>query len=163
MSDHDSNHEIKEKFWHKMVESPMVMLQLDADPDSAAPMTAQLDKEGHGNIWFYTSRSGRFAPGGPATATYASKNHDLFCRFHGTLIEETSRERLEKHWSNFVEAWFPGGKNDPDLLMLRMDLGDASIWDSDLGIKPTIKMMLGKDVREDAEGYHRETRLDQAN
>lgn len=163
MSDHDSNHAIKEKFWKNMEQSPVVMLQMDADPDSAAPMTAQLDKEGHGNIWFYTSRSGHFGHGGPATCTYASKNHDLFARFHGTLIEETSRERLEKHWSNFVEAWFPGGKDDPDLIMLRMDLGDASIWDSDLGPVTTVKMMLGMDVREDAEGYHRETRLDRAN
>lgn len=162
MTDHDSNHEIKEKFWRSMVQSPVVMLQLDADPDSAAPMTAQLDKEGHGNIWFFASRSGHFGHGGPATCTYASKNHDLFARFHGVLIEETSRERLEKHWSNFVEAWFPGGKDDPDLIMLRMDLGDASIWDSDLGPVTTVKMMLGMDVREDAEGHHRDTRLDRA-
>lgn len=162
MTHHDNDHELKEKFWKSMVQSPMVMLQLDADPDSAVPMTAQLDKEGHGHIWFYTTRSNHFAPGGPATCTYASRNHDLFARFHGNLTEETSRERLEKHWSNIVEAWLPGGKEDPNLLMLRMDLGDASIWDSDLGPMTKAKMMLGMDVHDVAQSHHRETRLDRA-
>lgn len=159
MSDHDTDREIKEKFWHAMVHSPMVFLQLDSDPASAAPMTAQLDKDAGGAIWFLTRRSGHFAPGGPATCTYAAKDHSVFCRFEGVLSEETSKERLDKQWNNWVEAWFPAGKTDPDLLMLRMDLGDASIWDSDLGPVTTVKMALGMDVREDAQGYHRETSL----
>ena len=45
--------------------------------------------------------------------------------------------------SNFVESWFPGGKNDPNLLILRMELGDASIWSGELGVLATAKMALG--------------------
>ena len=63
---------------------------------------------------------------GPATETYQSKIHDIFCRFSGVLSEETSRARLDKQWSNFVEAWFPRGKDDPNLLMMRVDLGDGN-------------------------------------
>ena len=35
--------ELKDKFWHEMAGSSFVMLQLDAVPGSAAPMTASLD------------------------------------------------------------------------------------------------------------------------
>ena len=151
--------ELKDKFWNAMTQSSFVMLQLNSDQDSAAPMTAQLDKDANSAIWFFTGRDGRFAQMGSATATYQSKGHDVFCRFSGVLSEETSRERLDKQWSNFVEAWFPGGKDDPNLLMLRMDLGDASIWASELGVINTARMMLGMDVTEKVQGGYAQVTL----
>lgn len=151
--------ELREKFWHAMVDSPMVMLQLDSDSDSAAPMTAQLDKDANSAIWFFTGRDNRFAKAGPATATFQSKGHDVFCRFNGVLTEETSRERLDKQWNNFVEAWFPGGKNDPNLLMLRMDLGEASVWAGEVGVVNTARMMLGMDVTDKIKGGYAEIDL----
>ena len=42
--------ELKEKFWSAMTQSSLVMLQLDGDQDSAAPMTAQLDKDANSAI-----------------------------------------------------------------------------------------------------------------
>ena len=83
----------------------------------------------------------------------------MFARFAGNLVEETDRARLDKQWSNWVEAWFPGGKDDPNLLMLRMDLGDASIWGGELGMINTAKMALGMDVTDDIKGGFVETKL----
>ncbi len=151
--------QLKHAFWESFEDSPFVMLQLDADPASAAPMTAQLDKDANHAIWFFTSRDNRFGALGPATGTFVAKGHDLFARFAGTLVEETSRERLDRQWSNFVEAWFPGGKDDPNLLMLRMDLGDASIWSGQLGALATAKMALGMNVRDEVAGKQVETTL----
>ncbi len=151
--------ELKDKFWHALDYSPFVMLQLDASPDSAAPMTAQLDKDARHAIWFFTGRDGHFSAAGSATATFASKGHDTFARFAGTLVEETSRERLDKQWSNFVEAWFPGGKDDPNLLMLRMDLGDARIWSGEMGVLGVAKMALGMSVQDEVKGQVAETAL----
>ena len=151
--------ELTQKFWHALQASSFVMLQRDADPESAAPMTASLDKHANHAIWFFTGRDNRFAAKGPATATFASKGHDLFARFAGVLVEETDRARLDKQWSNFVGAWFPGGKQDPNLLFLRMNLGTASIWSAEMGLLTTAKMALGMDVREDVDGKYVETAL----
>ena len=152
--------ELKYKFWKSLADSPFLFLQLDADPHTAVPMTAQLDDEADHAIWFFTSKNHAFAKGGPATATFASKSHEIFARFSGTLAIEPSRERLEKEWSKPVEAWFPGDKNDPDLLMLRMDLiGDAEIWNSALGFADGLRIMLGRDVRESAEKEHTQTTI----
>ena len=150
--------ELKSKFWHAMQSSAFVMLQLDADPDTASPMTAQLDKEADSAIWFFTNVQNRFAELGAVTATFTSKGHDVFARFHGTLAHETSRARLDKQWSNFVEAWFPGGKEDPNLIMLRMDLGEATIWGG-TGLLTTAKMAMGLDVRDDVKDEHVSTHL----
>ncbi|MEO0062984.1 MAG: hypothetical protein RLZZ08_1544, partial [Pseudomonadota bacterium] len=109
--------------------------------------------------WFFTSRSNDLARGGPATATFAAKDHQTFARFDGILVEETSRDRLDKEWSSMIEAWFPGGKNDPQLLLLRMELGQAEIWNSDLGMVDNVKMLLGFDTRKDAAQEHTTTAL----
>jgi len=152
-------HELKHKFWKAISASPYVMLQLDHNPDSAAPMTAQLDEDADHAIWFFTSRSNHFAAMGPATATFASKGHDVFARFTGTLVEETDRETRNKHWSNFVAKWFRGGTDAPDMLMLRMNLGHAAIWAGEIGALNTVKMALGMDVTDTVKGAYAETDL----
>lgn len=151
--------ELKRKFWNSLAGSPMVFLQLDADPSTAVPMTAQLDKDANSAVWFFTRKGHPLSALGPATATFAGKDHDIFARISGNLAVETSRERLEKQWSSVAEAWFPAGKDDPELLMLRYDLGQAEIWNSDLGFIDNIKMLLGFDTRDEAKEEHAETAL----
>ena len=155
--DQGNSEELKEKFWKTLSASPFVMLQLDADPDSAAPMTAQLDKDANHAIWFFTSPDNRFAAKGPATATYSGKGHELHARFAGNLVEETDQARKDAMWNNFVEAWFPEGQTSA--LMLRMDLADASIWSGEMGVFNTAKMMLGMNVRDDMKGGFAEVAL----
>ncbi len=155
--DQGNSEELKEKFWKTLSASPFVMLQLDVDPDSAAPMTAQLDKDANHAIWFFTSPDNRFAAMGPATATYSGKGHELHARFAGNLVEETDQARKDAMWNNFVEAWFPEGK--ASALMLRMDLADASIWSGEMGVFNTAKMMLGMNVRDDMKGGFAEVTL----
>ena len=151
--------DLKEKFWRAFADSPFIFVSLQSTANDAVPMTASLDKDANSAIWFFTGRDNHLAEMGKATCTFTSKGHDMFARFEGVLTEETSRERLDKQWSNFVEAWFPGGKDDPNLLFVRMDLGDAAIWSGKLGVLATAKMALGLRVRDEVAGKHVETAL----
>ncbi|WP_336986605.1 pyridoxamine 5'-phosphate oxidase family protein [Altererythrobacter aquiaggeris] len=151
--------EIKTEFWESLASSSFLMLQLDSDNKTAVPMTAQLDKDANSSIWFFTQKNSSFAALGDATATFESKGHDIFARFHGKLRVEDSKERFDQFWNNFVEAWYDGGKDDPDILFLRMDLGDAEIWNGDMGLLNVAKMALGMNVHDEAEKQHTETTL----
>ena len=151
--------ELREKFWTSLEASPFLMLQCDSDPTSLAPMTAQLDRDADHAIWFFTSRDSHFAAAGAATAVFVSKDHELFARFGGTLVEEQDRARLDKAWSPFVASWYPGGKDDSNLLLLRMDLGNAVIWSGQIGTLATIKTALGMDVTGAISGGKTETPL----
>lgn len=151
--------ELKKKFWVAMADSSFVMLQLDGDTSTAVPMTAQLDKDANSSIWFFSQKNSSFAKLGSATATFEGKGHDMFARFHGNLSVETSKDRFDHFWNNFVEAWYDGGKEDPDILFLRMDLGAAEIWDGDLGLMNTAKMALGMTVHDEVEDKHAKTTL----
>ena len=146
--------ELKTKFWKALADSPFLFLQLDGKPGTAVPMSPQLDKDANSSIWFFTHKNSDFAALGNATATFQGKGHEMYARFNGSLTRETSQERFDQFWNNFVEAWYDGGKDDPDILFLRMDLGTAEIWDGDMSLLETAKMALGKDVHEDAEEKH---------
>ncbi len=150
---------LKKEFWKTLSDSPFLFLQLDSDPHTAVPMTAQLDPDADGEIWFFTSKDQHFAKGGSATATFAGKDHDMFARFTGFLHREPGMERRKKMWSKSVEAWFPNGLDDPNLVMLRMELGSAEIWNSDLGFYDNAKQKLGFDIRDKAKKEHAETLL----
>lgn len=152
--------ELKKKFWRALADSPFLFLQRAGESGTAVPMSPQLDKDADSAIWFFTHTKSAFAALGPVTATFQGKDHDMFARFEGTLRRETSQERFDRFWNNFVEAWYDGGKDDPDLLFVRMDLGEAEIWDGDVGLLNTAKMALGMDVHGEAEERHvKETTL----
>lgn len=152
--------ELKQKFWKALSDSPFLFLELSGQSETAVPMSPQLDEDANSAIWFFTHTKSKFAALGPVTATFQGKGHDIFARFHGTLVRETSQERFDQFWNNFTAAWYDEGKNDPDLLFLRMDLGNAEIWDGDIGLLNTAKMALGMYVEDEAEKRHvKETSL----
>ncbi len=146
--------ETRETFWKAFASSPMIMMRLDGSTEHAEPMTAQLDKDAEHAIWFFLSRTNRIAAGGKAMGQVATKGHDVFACISGTLVEESDRAIREKHWNNFVEAWFPNGKDDPNVLMLRFDIGDSEVWVSDMSIAGKLKMFAGRPVDPNEAGEH---------
>jgi general stress protein 26 len=148
------NKELREEFWHAFEKSPFIMLRLESAGGHAEPMTAQLDRDALHTIWFFTSNDNRIAAGGRAMAQFASKGHDVFACLLGTLVEEIDQSRVDKHWSKEVEAWFPNGRDDPKLMMLRFEIDDAEVWTVDPGLFGTFKMLTGNAIRSSEMGQH---------
>ena len=48
-----------------------------------------------------------------------------------------------------VAAWFEGSKDDPKLVLLRLDAERAEIWEDASSLVPGLKMLLGMDPKED--------------
>ncbi len=154
-----SDHDIRQRFWKELSSSPFLLVGLNADNQHSLPMTAQLDKDANSAFWFYTSRDNRLAPGGPAMAQFAAKGHDLFASVAGSLTEESDQAVIDRFWTKEVESWYPGGRQDPSLLMLRFDLGNAEIWLADISLAGRFKMLFGGDVRSEITGQHAEVVL----
>lgn len=151
--------EIRKQFWKAMEDSPFVMVGRDNSNAHHLPMTAQLDKHANHEFWFYHTRDGRLAEGGPTMVQFTSKGHDVFACVDGVLSEETDPAIIDRFWSKEVEAWYEGGRNDPNLLMLKFKLGNAEIWTADAGIKGMFKLLTGSKVRTDELGKHAEIAL----
>lgn len=149
-----SDDQVKQDMWKAMADSPFVMIGLEGDGRHSEPMTAQLDPDANGAFWFYTKRDNRIAPGGRAMAQFVSKGHGLYACIAGTLTRETDPAVVDRYWNKQVEAWFDGGRDDPDLLMLRFDLDDAEIWEEDTSISGKFKMLTGQTIRPSEAGSH---------
>lgn len=146
--------DIRETFWKAFQTSPFIMMKLENASGHAEPMTAQLDKDAHHAIWFFAKRDNRIAPGGAAMGQVMTKGHDVFACLSGTLVEETDAAIRDKQWNNAVEAWFPGGKQDPSVVMLRFDIEDGEVWTSDMGLTGAFKLLTGKPISSDEVGDH---------
>ncbi len=145
--------ELEAKFWKKLESDKIVMLGLDGvDDGHARPMTAQLD-DGKGPIWFFATRDNAVVQNvGKTTraiATFVSKGHDLFASLHGSLSLDNDRAVIDRLWGPFIAAWYDGGKDDPNLALLRLDPERAEIWLDGSSFVTGVKMLLGIEARPD--------------
>lgn len=106
-----------------------------------------------GPIWFFGSKesalAGNLDAGGhkAAVMAFAAKDHDLFASVHGSLSVETDRAMVERLWNPFVAAWYTG-KDDPRLLLMRLNPSEGQIWLDGSGVMAGLKMMLGIHTKE---------------
>ncbi len=133
-----TGHDMKEKFWDALDDSPFVMLGLaGVDEAHTQPMTAQFDDDIPNRIFFYTNVQNRLvtslSSSHRAIFAYSSKGHDLFASVHGTLSLGNDPALIDKFWSPVVSAWYADGKDDKNLAFLRFDLGEAQIWKAGTG------------------------------
>lgn len=130
--------EMKDKFWSALDDSPYVMLGLaGVDETHMRPMAAQFDDDLPNALYFFTTRDNALAmtlsQSHRGMVSFASKGHDLWASIHGTLTVEPDPAIVEKFWSPMVSAWYDEGKEDPNLIVLKFDMGRAEIWTSTTG------------------------------
>ena len=145
--------EITDRFWKALKSDMFVMLGVDGvDDGHAQPMTAQvLGDENY--IYFFTTKDNGLVrnmhENNRAIATFVSKGHDLFATIHGGLAEDQDRAKIDRLWNPHVAAWYPEGKNDPNLLLIRLDPESAQIWLNENNLLAGIKSLLGRDPKKD--------------
>jgi general stress protein 26 len=145
--------ELQDKFWKALKSDMTLMLGLSGvDESHTRPMTAQVEGD-HGPIWFFTSTESQLVQqlsgAGRVVATFSSKGHDVFAAIHGNLVVDNDRAAIDRLWNRFVAAWYEGGKDDPKLVLLRLDAEHAEIWKDGSSLWAGIKMLLGSDPKQD--------------
>ncbi|MFS0771686.1 pyridoxamine 5'-phosphate oxidase family protein [Sphingomonas sp. 1P08PE] len=153
MADHDSPQEIAAKFLAKVKESPFIMLGL-TDGQHSEPMTARLDDDQPNALFVFAGKDNRAAKGGAAMVQFVGKGHDFFACLAGTVSQDNDRALIDKLWDNHVEAWFPNGKEDPNLALLRFDVESAELWETDVSLSGRVKMLFGGTITSDESSSH---------
>lgn len=146
-------HELKKTLWQKMDAGPFLMIGLVGGGHSE-PLTAQLDKDQVDTLFFFVARDNRLVPGGTAMAQFVSKGQDFFACLSGTVRVDDDQAMIDKLWSKPVESWFPGGRNDPALTLIRFDIDEAELWEADISLSGKFKMLFGGKIKPSEEGSH---------
>lgn len=155
--------ELVAKFWKALKSDRTVMVGLpDADSGRSQPMTAQIEGDEGGPIWFFSSSEtdlvGAVGGGVAADLHFVGKGHDLFATVSGRMRVNTDPAVVERLWNPFVAAWYEG-KDDPKLRLLCFEPGDAQIWLNENSLFAGLKMMLGVDPKVASKDKVAHTRL----
>jgi general stress protein 26 len=136
---------ITDRFWEELQAKPMVMLGVVGDRDGhTQPMTAQF--EGRlGPIWFFAGKDDDLfnlvGTGTRAIMSYTAPGHDLYASVHGAIFQEDSAKVVDRFWNKFVSAWYDGGKDDPNLAVLRFEPDSAKIWLAEAAFGTMVKAL----------------------
>ncbi len=109
------------------------MLGVEGSGQHLQPMTHYPDAE-KGEIWFLSSRQTdlvrAIGQGARAHFVFTNEDHDLHACMAGAIVQLYDDAKIDEIWSPVAAAWFPEGRQDPDLIALRLTLQEASVWAS---------------------------------
>lgn len=114
-----------------------VMLGSPNPGEHMQPMAPQLDDDmienDSGAIYFFSDRTSDLGKAvlnmdNDVMMTYMEKDYQACVR--GRLFPNTNPAVIDRFWNSIVASWYPGGKTDPKMLVLRFEMEDAALWAS---------------------------------
>ena len=103
----------------------------EKSPPHARPMAiAQVEQ--NCDIWFLTDRASgkiREAKENPLQGLVVCQSSSAFVSVTGTLEVSRDRAKLDELWNDMYKTWFPQGKEDPNLVLLRLAPTAGEWWD----------------------------------
>ena len=122
------------KLWDmiKTVEVAMLVTE-DGEHLRSRPM-AMSQKQFDGNLWFFTRASSHkvteVEQDQRVNLSFAHPGKQDYVSVSGraTLVRDPAA--ISNHWSEAVRVWFPKGKDDPDIALLKVDVQQAEYWDA---------------------------------
>lgn len=130
-----SQREALDQFWKHVKNRTTVMLGLAAQ-NHAQPMTAFTEPD-DGVIWFFTRDDTDLANDvgvGTEGRLIFNSEDELFADVTGALTPAHDRERIDRYWNPVVAAWYPAGKDNPHLTLLRFEPQEGQVWVSKQGL-----------------------------
>jgi general stress protein 26 len=97
------------------------------------PMRLQ-DAEFDGELWFMTKAdSGKVhevEQNPQVCVSFSQPNKQNYACVSGTAELVRDRAKIEEFWSPIYISFFPDGKDDPDLALIKVQAAQAEYWDS---------------------------------
>jgi general stress protein 26 len=123
-----------EKIWSLIKDARVAMLTTERDGRLySRPMIAS-QKGFDGSLWFFTRKSSpkveEVTEHRQVNAAYASTSEHSYVSLSGSAVLVDDRATIDEHWNEWIKTWFPEGKDDPDLALLRVDVDTAEYWDA---------------------------------
>ncbi len=97
------------------------------------PMATQ-DAEFDGVLWFMvgadSAKVHEIEQDRQVNVSFADPDDQRYVSVSGTAQLVRDRQKIDEFWNPFNKAWFPEGKDDPNIALLRVNVDKAEYWDS---------------------------------
>ncbi len=156
--DTDTTHHLREIL--ESFDTAMLITRAAGEQQHARPM-AVAAVEGLATLWFVTSASSPKAlevqRDARVSATFQSSARFVALSGHAELVRNPAK--VDELWKASWNVWFPEGKNDPSIVLIRVDVADVEFWDNagSKGIRyvfEAAKALFNKDAPREVEGQH---------
>lgn len=98
------------------------------------PMSSNGDIDTDGDIWFFTNASSHkvseITKLPKVNVSFADPDNQRYVSVTGTAQLVRDRAKIDELWRPEFKIWFPEGKDDPEIALLRVRLEKAEYWDS---------------------------------
>ena len=137
-----------------------LLLTRDGDENHARPM-AIAEIEGASTLWFVTSNESPKADEirGDSCVSVTFQSDRKFIALSGTSALVRDRSRIDALWKDTWKVWFPKGKDDPSIALIKVNVQDAEFWDN-AGVKgiryvfEAVKAVIKGETPEPVPGAH---------
>ena len=130
-----SDHEARQKVWSLIKDIKVAHLVTHSPEDGlhARPMVAQ-QKEFDGELWFFTrahsAKTREIKDDQTVLLAYAEPSDQNYVSLSGTARIVRDQAKIHEMWSEMMRTWFPKGKDDPEIALIKVDVKTAEYWDS---------------------------------
>ena len=98
------------------------------------PMSSNGDVDRNGDIWFFTQASSHKVSeinnSPKVNVSFADPENHRYVSVTGRAQLDRDAKKIAELWRPEFKMWFPEGKDDPDIALLRIRLEKAEYWDS---------------------------------
>ncbi|HEX3282452.1 MAG TPA: pyridoxamine 5'-phosphate oxidase family protein [Pyrinomonadaceae bacterium] len=98
------------------------------------PMSSNGEIDPNGDLWFFTGVSSHkvseVGHSPKVNVSFADPKNQHYISITGVAELVRDRQKIEELWKPEFKMWFPEGKDDPEIALLRISLEKAEYWDS---------------------------------
>ena len=98
------------------------------------PMSVNGDIDPDGDLWFFTNASSHkvteITKLPKVNVSFADPDNQHYVSISGKAQLIRDRNKIDELWRPEFKIWFPEGKDDPQVALLRVSLEKAEYWDS---------------------------------
>jgi general stress protein 26 len=109
----------------------LTTLEGDGDFHTRPMSTHGIDEDG--TLWFFTyddsTKVHEVQRNHRVGLSYSDHGSELYVTAAGMAEVVKDRAKIDELWSDALKAWFPEGKDDPRISLLKVRLHQAEYWD----------------------------------
>lgn len=129
-----SSPEHKEKIWDMIKKIKVGMLTTELGSNLHARPMHNVQSEYDGRLWFFTNLQSETAfevnRESKVGVTYQDVGSEVYVSLTGDAKISKDKALIEKFWNPFVAAWFPEGKDSPNVALIEIHVRSGEHWDA---------------------------------
>ncbi len=112
-----------------------MMTTVDEQKNLVSRPMALIHTSADGSLWFFTKKSSPKVDqieenDSRVNIAFADTDNSTYVSVSGTASEVDDRAKIEEYWTEEAKPWFPAGKEDPELVLLKVNTEMAEYWDA---------------------------------